>query len=60
LLKLPIKKHAAEADLADALVTQRDDLFQETNTTQVIKFTVINAVNQLEEGELTLKLRKSL
>ena len=57
-LRLPIKNHGAEADLADALVTQRGDQFRQARTTQTVNLDVTNAVHQLEQSKLTLEAAK--
>jgi HAE1 family hydrophobic/amphiphilic exporter-1 len=53
--KLPIKNRAAQADLANALVTRRHDQYQEEKTTQAVTLEVTNAVHQLEQAKLTLE-----
>ncbi len=57
-LRLPIKNHGAEADLADALVTQRGDQYRQARTTQTINLDVTNAVHLLEQSKLTLEAAK--
>ena len=54
-LTLPIKKHSAEANLADALVSRRRDQYQERGTNQNITLEVTNAVHALEEAQLTME-----
>lgn len=53
-LTLPIKNHAARADLADARVTQTQDQYQQAKTTEGIVFEVTDSVHKLEEAKLTL------
>ena len=53
-LTLPIKNHAARADLADAHVSQNRDQYQQEKTTEGIVFEVTDAVHKLEEAELSL------
>src|SRR5438876_1837767 len=57
-LSLPIKNHAAEASLADAVVSRRRDQYQERRTTQNITLEVTNAVHALEEAKLTMEAAK--
>jgi outer membrane protein TolC len=57
-LRLPIKNHGAEADLADALVTQRGDQYRQARTTQTVNLDVTNAVHLLEQSKLTLEAAK--
>jgi len=57
-LRLPIKNHAAEADLADAKVTQRGDQYRQARTLQQINLEVTNAVHQLEQATLSLEAAK--
>jgi outer membrane protein TolC len=57
-LKLPIRNHAAEADLSDALIARRHDQYQETKTAQIITLEVTNAVHQLEQAKLTVEAAK--
>ena len=57
-LRLPIKNHGAEADLADAIVNQHGDQYRQARTTQTINLEVVNAVHQLEQSKLTLEAAK--
>jgi outer membrane protein len=57
-LRLPIKNHGAEADLADAVVTQQGDQYRQTRSRQLINLEVSNAVHQLEQSKLTLQAAK--
>lgn len=57
-LRLPIKNHGAEADLADALVAQRADQYREARTRQNINLDVTNSVHALEQAKLTLEAAK--
>jgi outer membrane protein TolC len=54
-LTLPVKNHAAQANLADALVGRRRDQYQERQTNQSITLEVTNAVHALEEAKLTME-----
>jgi outer membrane protein TolC len=57
-LTLPIKNHSAEANLADAAVSQRRDQYQERRTTQSITLEVTNAVHALEQTKLSMEASK--
>src|SRR5437879_5530002 len=54
-LNLPVRRHSAQANLADALVGRRQDQYQERRTTQSITLEVTNAVHSLEEAKLTME-----
>jgi outer membrane protein len=53
-LTLPVRNHAAEANLADAIVSRRRDQYQERQTNQSITLEVTNAVHALEEAKITM------
>jgi len=57
-LNLPIRRHAAEANLGDALVSRRRDQYAERKTSQAITLEVTNAVHSLEEAKLTMEAAK--
>lgn len=57
-LNLPLKRHGAEASLADALTSRRQDQFLERRTNQSITLEVTNAVHSLEEAKLTMEAAK--
>jgi outer membrane protein len=57
-LNLPIKNHAGEANLADALVSRTRDQYQERDTNQAITLEVTLAVRSLEEAKLTMEAAK--
>lgn len=57
-LSLPIKNHAAEANLGDALVSQRRDRYQERQTKQNITLEATNAVHLLEVSKLSVEAAK--
>ena len=57
-LNLPIKNHNAEANLADASVSQRRDQYQQRRTTQNITLEVSNAVHALEQAKLSMEASK--
>jgi len=58
LLNLPIKNHAAEASLGDALVSRRRTQYQERQTRQGITLEVTNAVHMLEQAKLSVEAAK--
>jgi len=57
-LTLPIKNHSAEANLGDALVSQRHDRYQERETKQNVTLEATNAVHLLEVSKLTVEAAK--
>jgi len=57
-LNLPVRRHSAQANLADALAGRRQDQYQERRTTQSITLEVTNAVHSLEEAKLTVEAAK--
>ncbi len=57
-LTFPIKNRAAQANLGDALVARRHDLYSERQIRQVITLDVTNAVHQLEESKLSTEAAK--
>lgn len=57
-LNLPVRRHAAQANLGDALVGRRRDQYQERQTHQNIALEVTNAVHSLEEAKLTMEAAK--
>ena len=57
-LTLPLKNHAAEADLADAMVSQKNDQYREAREIQSITLEVKNAVHLLEQAKLSLEAAK--
>src|SRR5882762_798636 len=57
-LNLPVRRHSAQANLADALVGRRRDQYQERRTAQSITLEVTNAVHSLEEAKLTMEAAK--
>lgn len=57
-LRLPIKNHAAEASLADALVTRKRDQYQQRQTKQGIELEATNAVHMLEVSKLSMEAAK--
>jgi outer membrane protein TolC len=57
-LNLPIKRHSAEANLADALVGRKQDQYFERRTNQSITLEVTNAVHALEEAKIAMEAAK--
>lgn len=57
-LNLPVRRHSAQANLADALVGRRRDQYQERQTNQAVLLEVTNAVHALEEAKLTMEAAK--
>jgi outer membrane protein len=57
-LNLPVRRHSAQANLADALVNRSRDQFQERRTTQSITLEVTNAVHSLEQAKLSVEAAK--
>jgi len=57
-LTLPLKSHAAEASLRDALVTRQHDLYQQRNTQQGIEQDTDNATLRLEQAVLQVEVAK--
>src|SRR2546430_498163 len=58
LLTLPVRRHSAQANLADALIGRRQDQYQERRTTQSLTLEVTNAVHALEEAKLSMEAAK--
>ncbi|HEX2665861.1 MAG TPA: TolC family protein [Candidatus Acidoferrum sp.] len=57
-LTLPVRRHSAQANLADALVGRRRDQYQERRTNQNITLEVTNAVHALEQAKLSMEAAK--
>jgi outer membrane protein len=57
-LQLPIKNHAAEANLADAVVSQKNDQYRQARTAQGVTLEVKNAVHLLEAAKVSLQAAK--
>jgi outer membrane protein TolC len=55
-LSLPIRNHAATADMADALVQKKRDSLTVRNSQQAIRLSVLNAVSNVESSKESLKL----
>ena len=58
-LNLPIKNRAAQADLGNALVSRRRDLYTERQREEQITLDVSNAVHQLDQAKLTVAAAKT-
>lgn len=54
-LSLPVRRHAAQAGLADALVSRSRDQYQQRLTNQSISLEVTNAVHSLEQAKLSME-----
>ena len=57
-LNLPVRRHSAQANLADALVGRSRDQYQERRTNQSISLEVTNAVHSLEQAKLSMEAAK--
>jgi outer membrane protein TolC len=57
-LNMPVRRHAAQANLADALVGRRQDQYLERRTAQSVTLEVTNAVHALEQAKLTMEAAK--
>jgi outer membrane protein len=55
-LRLPIKNHAASADMADALVSKKRDALNVRTTQQQVRLDVVTAVSQVESSKDAMKL----
>src|SRR5437773_6794506 len=57
-LSLPVRRHSAQANLADALINRSRDQYQERRTNQSITLEVTNAVHALEQAKLSMEAAK--
>ncbi len=57
-LQFPIRDRRAAADLADAVVQKRLDSLRRRSTEETIRLQVLNALNQLENSQESIKLAK--
>ena len=57
-LTLPIRNRAAKAELGTALVSRRNDLYNERQWHEQVTLDVKNAVNQLEQAKLSIAAGK--
>ena len=55
-LRLPIRDRAALANLADAIITKRQDALAVRNIEQTTRLDVLNAVNNVESSKASVKL----
>ena len=53
-LSLPVRNRAAKAELGTALVSRRNDLYNERQVREQINLDVRNAVHQLEQAKLSI------
>jgi len=58
LLNLPLKNRAAKAELGNALVSRRSDLYSERQLREQVMLDVSNAVHQLEQAKLSIAAGK--
>jgi len=57
-LNLPVRRHSAQANLADALVGRSRDQYLERRTNQSVALEVTNAVHALEQAKLSMEAAK--
>ncbi len=57
-LTLPLKNRAAKAEMGNALVSRRSDLYTERQTREQVALDVSNAVHQLEQAKLSIAAGK--
>ena len=57
-LTLPLKNRAAKAEMGNALVSRRSDLYTERQTREQVTLDVGNAVHQLEQAKLSIAAGK--
>jgi outer membrane protein TolC len=57
-LRLPIRNHAAAADLADALVNKKRDTLAVRSVEQTVRLDVLMAVNNVESSKASVKLAR--
>jgi outer membrane protein TolC len=57
-LTLPIRNRAAQAELGNALVSRRSDLYNERQLREQVQLDVSNAVHQLEQAKLSIAAGK--
>ncbi len=58
-LQLPLRNHAASADMADAMVQKRRDSLTVRTTRQQIRLSILNAVSNLESSKKSLELARA-
>jgi outer membrane protein len=57
-LSLPLKNRAAKAEMGNALVSRRSDLYNERQIREQVTLDVSNAVHQLEQAKLSIAAGK--
>jgi len=57
-LTLPVRNRAAQAELGNALVSRRSDLYNERQLREQVALDVSNAVHQLEQAKLSIAAGK--
>jgi outer membrane protein TolC len=57
-VSLPLKNHAAKAEMGNALVSRRSDLYNERQLREQVTLDVSNAVHQLEQAKLSIAAGK--
>jgi outer membrane protein TolC len=57
-LNLPVRRHSAQANLADALIGRSRDQYLERRTNQSVTLEVTNAVHSLEQAKLSIEAAK--
>ena len=57
-LSLPIRNHAAKAEMGSALVSRRNDLYTQRQIQEQVTLDVNNAVHQLEQTKLSIAAAK--
>ncbi len=57
-LTLPLKNRAAKAEMGNALVSRRSDLYNERQLREQVTLDVANAVHQLEQAKLSIAAGK--
>lgn len=57
-LTLPLKNRAAQAQMGNALVSRRSDLYSERQLREQVQLDVSNAVHQLEQAKLSIAAGK--
>jgi outer membrane protein TolC len=55
-LRLPVKSHAAEADMADAIVSKRRDALTLRTTQQQVRLDILTAMNALNSAKASVQL----
>ena len=55
-LRLPLRDRAAEANLADAMISKKADSLRARNIEQTVRLEVLNAVTQVESSKASIRL----